>query len=128
LTTLHRREPSSCFAFATVAIVSLAITLAPCAGRAQIRPEIHPIQTVTVGTKQFLLGVQGGKPTVIGGELRIPARPGKLPAVILLHGSGGLSATQEQWARELNDIGIAVLLVAAFPDAGSQVPLRINRN
>ena len=69
-------ETSSCLKGATVAIVSLAVSLAAGAVRAQVRPEIHPIQTMTLSTQQVLLGVQGGKPTVIGGELRSPARAG----------------------------------------------------
>jgi dienelactone hydrolase len=48
--------------------------------------------------------------------LRIP-RPGtdKLPAVILMHTSSGIATHLDQWAKELNSIGVAVFLL----DSGS---------
>src|SRR4029077_4178650 len=46
------------------------------------------------------------------GELRIP-RPGtdRLPAVVLLHGAGGISANIDLWAQELNAIGVATFVL-----------------
>jgi hypothetical protein len=108
---VNRRETSSCSRRVMVATVSLASALTLGEVRAQVRPEIHPVQTVTLSSQQVLLGDQNGKPTVLAGHLRIPARPGRLPAVILVHGSGGLSEALEQWAHELNDIGIAAFLL-----------------
>src|SRR5258705_13837863 len=47
------------------------------------RTEVHPVQTVTLSTADFLLGKKDGKPVTIAGELRIP-KPGtdRLPAVV----------------------------------------------
>ena len=112
------RETSSWPRRALATIVSLTFALTLGEVRAQVRPEIYPVQTVTLSTQQVLLGEQNGRPTVLAGELRIPARPGRLPAVILVHGSGGLNGAVEQWAQELNDIGIAAFLLDSFSGRG----------
>ena len=59
-----------------------------------VRIEVHTLKTMTLTDEQFLTGVKEGKPDVIAGELRIP-RPGtdRLPAIVLVHGSGGVGAT-----------------------------------
>lgn len=115
---VHRSELRSSCRLGIMATVGLAFTIAPGRVSAQIRPEIHPVQTVTLSAQEILLGKQDGRPTVLAGELRIPAIPGRLPAVILVHGSGGLSGTEEQWAHELNDIGIAAFLLDSFSGRG----------
>jgi hypothetical protein len=78
------------------------------AARAQaiFRTEVHPVQTVTLSTADFLLGKKDGKPTMIAGELRIP-KPGtnRLPAVVLVHGSGGVGFNSGMWVGELNKAG-----------------------
>ena len=80
-----------------------------------VRMEMIPIQSVTLSTQQILAGETTGKPAVIAGQLRIPKLgTDKLPAIILVHGSGGLSASADQWAKELNGIGIAVLVLDSF--------------
>src|SRR5206468_8543193 len=59
------------------------------------------------------------KAVTLAGELRIP-RPGsdRLPAVILVHGSGGVNASHERWAQELNSIGVATLILDTFSGRG----------
>ena len=59
--------------------------------QAIFRTEVYPMQTVTLSTADFLLGKKDGSPAMIAGELRIP-KPGtdRLPAVVLVHGSGGV--------------------------------------
>jgi dienelactone hydrolase len=83
------------------------------------RMEIHSVPTVTLSTRQFLTGNIAGKPAVLAGELRIP-KPGtdRLPAVILIHGSGGLSASPDRWAQELNSIGVATFILDTFSGRG----------
>ncbi len=57
------------------------------------RTEIRPIETLTLTDQQFLTGDKNGKAITIAGALRFPqGASGRLPAVILLHGSGGPSA------------------------------------
>jgi dienelactone hydrolase len=53
--------------------------------------------------------------------LRIP-RLGtdRLPAVILLHGSGGIGANVDYWSQELNGIGLATFITDSFTARGIQ--------
>jgi len=82
------------------------------------RTEIHSFESVTVTDQQFLAGAADGKPVVIAGELRLPAGTGKFPAVVLIHGSGGLGANIQVWAENLNRIGVAVFIVDCFTGRG----------
>jgi len=94
--------------------------LFPAAAFAQTaRIELHPLQTVTLTGEQFLTGVKDGRPALISGELRIP-RPGaeRLPAVVLVHGSGGVGANVDRWAQELNGIGVSAFIVDSFTGRG----------
>src|SRR3984893_4312727 len=87
--------------------------------QAIFRTEVYPVQTVTLGTADFLLGKKDGKPTMIAGELRIP-KPGtdRLPAVVLVHGSGGIGFNSGMWADELNKAGLATFVVDSFTGRG----------
>jgi len=53
--------------------------------------------------------------------LRIP-RLGtdRLPAVILLHGSGGIGGNVDRWSQELNSIGLATFVTDSFTARGIQ--------
>ena len=84
-----------------------------------VRMEVRAIDSVTLSGEQFLTGDTGGKPVVLAGELRIP-RPGneRLPAVILVHGSGGVNPSHARWAQELNGIGVATLILDTFSGRG----------
>src|SRR5260370_16327673 len=75
------------------------------------RIEIHSIETVTMADKQFLTGAKNGIPVRIGGELRLPAGLSRVPAVILVHGSGGVGANVDRCARELNALHLPSLLL-----------------
>ena len=74
------------------------------------RTELRPFETLTLTDRQFLTGNKDGKPVTIAGELRIPqGASGRLPAVLLLHGSGGVGGGTELWAKHFNEIGVALL-------------------
>ena len=98
-----------------LSLCSAASTLAFAASvQAQgfVRMEMIPIASTTLTTQQILAGETSGKPAGIAGQLRIPkAGTDKLPAIVLVHGSGGLSASADAWAKELNSIGLAVLVL-----------------
>ena len=83
------------------------------------RTEVHPVQTVTLSTADFLLGKKDGKPVTIAGELRIP-KPGtdRLPAVVFVHGAGGIGFNYGMWAGELNKAGFATFVVDSFTGRG----------
>lgn len=102
---------------ATVSVLS-ALVLQPV--YAQIaRVELHPFQSATLTDEEFLTGQKEGKLVILAGELRIP-RPGtdRLPAVVLLHGSGGHGSVGDDWAHWLNDMGVASFVVDSFTARG----------
>ena len=106
--------------FATI-VAAITITLAGGHASAQsvARIELQPIQTVTLKTAQILTGESTGPPATLAGELRIP-KPGsdRLPAVILIHGSGGVGGNVDAWAREINSLGIAAFILDTFSGRG----------
>jgi acetyl esterase/lipase len=113
------------------AVVAMAFALFVGQAEAQgvARIEVHPIQTVTLKTAQILTGDTKGAAVTVAGELRIP-KPGtdRLPAVILVHGSGGVSGSVDAWAKEINSLGVASSFSIHLPDAASSTPAMTNRN
>jgi dienelactone hydrolase len=85
-----------------------------------LRLEMRVIESVTLSGEQFLTGDEkNGKKVTLAGELRIPGAPGtKVPAVILVHGSGGISGATDAWAREVNAMGIAAFILDTFSGRG----------
>ena len=93
------------------------------------RIELLPLQTVTLTEEQFLTGSRDGRPVTIAVELRLPSTAAaRVPAVILLHGSGGANTRDDRWSRDLNDLGVATLLVDSFSGRGSSArsPIRVS--
>src|SRR5215813_13560258 len=79
------------------------------------RTELHPIETLTLSGQQFLTGDKNGKAVTIAGQLRFPQGvSGRLPVVMLQHGSGGPNGGHELWAKTFNEMGIASFLVDGF--------------
>lgn len=81
--------------------------------------EIYPVESVTLSVDEFLVGKKDGKPVTLAGELRIP-RPGtsRLPAVVLVHGSGGVSGYIADWSQFLNGLGVATFTLDSFTGRG----------
>jgi dienelactone hydrolase len=82
-----------------------------------VRTEIHSFETTTVTDKAFLTNA-AGTPARIAAELRLPGDLERYPAVILIHGSGGVTANVDRWARELHAIGVAAFMVDCFTGRG----------
>ncbi|HMA72338.1 MAG TPA: dienelactone hydrolase family protein [Xanthobacteraceae bacterium] len=103
----------------TVAAIVIAWLGAQAEAQSVARIEVQPIQTITLKTAQMLTGETNGAPTTVAGELRIP-KPGsdRLPAVILIHGSGGVGSNVDAWAKEINALGIAAFILDAFSGRG----------
>src|SRR5215831_11234678 len=105
-------------------LVALAVAGAAATAAAEPPPlvarlEVIPVPSVTLDGAHVLRGEKDGKPVQLGGELRLPAvNAEKFPAVILVHGSGGISAGTLGWADELNGMGIAVFILDSFAGRG----------
>jgi dienelactone hydrolase len=82
------------------------------------RTELLPIQTLTLTDQQFLIGDSNGNPTTIAGQLRIAQGAGRLPVVVLQHGSGGFASNIEYWSRQLNAEGISTFAIDGFTGRG----------
>lgn len=82
------------------------------------RTELHSIDTLTLSDTQFLRGDANGKATTTSGQLRLAKSSGRLPVVVLQHGSGGLGPNVEMWTRELNKIGISTFALDGFTGRG----------
>jgi dienelactone hydrolase len=82
------------------------------------RTELHSIPSLTLSDQQFLTGDRNAKPVNLTGQLRIAQGAGKLPLVILMHGSGGLSGNVEAWSARLNAMGISTFAIDGFTARG----------
>src|SRR5450631_615819 len=82
------------------------------------RTELHELQTLTLSDQQFLKGDTGAKPVTISGQLRIAQGSGRLPVVLLQHGSSGYAANIDVWSRRLNELGISTFALDGFTGRG----------
>lgn len=80
--------------------------------------ELHTLASSTLTDQQFLTGQRDGRPVTLSGALRLPPGMAKVPAVVLMHGSGGVSGVVDEWARWLTDRGIASLMLDCFTGRG----------
>lgn len=108
------------------ALIGCALAFAPPA-RAQTQPrerppsriEAIPVRSTTLTGEEFLRGGAPGREVWLAGELRLP--PGaaaRVPAVVMVHGSGGISGSADLWARELNSVGVAAFILDSFSGRG----------
>lgn len=56
-------------------------------------------------------GASRESPLTIAAQLRVPVRPGRVPAVVIVHGTSGVDSRGAYHAAALNDAGIATLEV-----------------
>ena len=83
------------------------------------RIEVHALPTQTLTGDEFLKGTEKGRAHVIAAELRIPqGQKAKFPAIVLVHGSGGVSGSMDLWVHALNQAGVATLVVDTFSGRG----------
>jgi dienelactone hydrolase len=82
------------------------------------RTELYPIQTLTLSDEQFLKGDTGGKPVTISGQLRLAQGSGRLPVVVLQHGSSGYAANIDVWSRVFNELGVSTFALDGFTGRG----------
>jgi len=115
--SLHLNKRTSSGVLVAALVVACWASAASAEGFGRL--EIHAIPSVTVSNEQFLTGDRYGKPVIIGGELRVPrGATEKFSTVILIHGSGGISAATDRWAQELNSVGVAAFILDSFNGRG----------
>lgn len=62
---------------------------------------------------------QKGKPVQVTAEIHCPAKPGPVPALVIHHGSGGVSDGREgRYAREMAAMGVAGVVIDSFRSRG----------
>lgn len=80
--------------------------------------ELHAIASTTLTDRQFLTGQTEGPPAGLTAALRLPPGMAKVPAMVLMHGSGGVSGVVDEWSRWLTDRGVASLMLDCFTGRG----------
>ena len=85
------------------------------------RVEIHTLSSVTLTDQEFLAGSRKEESVVLAGELRIPGAVAgeRLPAIVLVHGSGGVLGAIDEWSQLFIEKGIAVFILDSFTGRGT---------
>lgn len=105
-------------------VALLAAALSPAAAIAQTstadiaqRTELHAIPSMTLSDSDFLTGKDGTAVTVTG-QLRVAQGTGRLPVVVLMHGSGGMGPNIDAWSRLFNAMGASTFAIDGFTGRG----------
>ncbi|RQH00570.1 dienelactone hydrolase family protein [Paraburkholderia dinghuensis] len=106
--------------FCIPVLVALITLVSPAVDHAQVaRMDVVPFESLTLTDQDFLRGREDGKRVTIAGELRLPrSSGGRLPAVILLHPSGGISGAVTDWEAYLLSMGVATVIADSFTSRG----------
>ncbi len=111
-------------------LAAIAVTAASLAHAAEVAAE--PVASLADGrtgkiefasttpTGFFALVRRSPSPqTTVTGVLTLPAGDAKVPAMVIAHGSGGVSDAREgRWTARLNEIGVAAFYVDSFGPRG----------
>jgi|RhiMetdeSRZDD1v2_1073273.scaffolds.fasta_scaffold12838_2 dienelactone hydrolase len=104
-----------------LALAALVAASAPIPAHAQFaRHEVIAFESASMPSQDFLTGKKG-TPVSLAGVLRLPKFNEKNPVVILFHGAGGpgpAGGSVHEWARVLNEAGIATFTVDSFSGRG----------
>src|SRR5512136_1938646 len=114
------RKGSLAITFGIAAMIAAISVSSSFAGNSYVaRMEIITFQSTTLTDQEILSGKKEGKPVTLAGELRLPlSASARLPAVILLHGSGGISGYVTDWEMDLNSMGVATFVIDCFKGRG----------
>jgi dienelactone hydrolase len=82
------------------------------------RVELYAMPSLTISDQQFLTGDSNGKPVTVAGEFRIAQGSGRLPVVVLMHGSSGVGPNIEPWTHQFNQMGISTFVIDGFSGRG----------
>jgi dienelactone hydrolase len=110
-------------AAAVLAAATLAFAAAaaaePAASLADGRTGRVEFESITPAGFYPLVHRRPAPRAVITGELHLPAGDARVPAMVLAHGSGGVSSGREgRWAGRLTEMGIAAFIVDSFAPRG----------
>jgi hypothetical protein len=76
------------------------------------------IQTATPAVSDFLRGIRPAATSLIWADLELPpGRAARGPAVVVVHGSGGVSSREDRWVDELRQAGLATFTLDSFKSA-----------
>jgi len=92
-------------------LVALALVLGGCAAPPLERPSFAP-------TDAGQIAVPLRRDLTLAGALSLPASGNPAPAVVLMHGCSGVSATHRAWATTLHGWGYAALVLDSFGARG----------
>lgn len=116
------REDRSCCRL--LSLLLLSMVLAGCASATPLTSLAGgntgqiAFQSITLPGTEIILSKEG-KPAVAWGTLNFPsAQADRVPAVILVHSCFGAGPVDAEWARQLNDMGIATLRLDSFTGRG----------
>jgi len=82
------------------------------------RVELYAIPSLTISDQQFLSGDANGKQVTVAGEFRIAQGTGRLPVVVMMHGSSGVGPNIEPWSHQFNAMGISTFVIDGFSGRG----------
>lgn len=106
-------------AMAAATILALCGWAASAEAQIPSRLEMLVVKSSTLSNDAFLRADRSGAEVLLAGELRLPPRAAaKVPAAILVHGSGGIGGATDLWARELNAMGVAAFILDTFSGRG----------
>ena len=116
------RSAIAAWAFLTVVLLACIETNAQSLPKEiAARVEIYTIPSLTISDQQFLTGDSNGKPVTVAGEFRIAQGTGRLPVVVMMHGSSGVGANTEPWVHHFNAMGISTFVIDGFTGRGLTV-------
>ena len=113
-----RRSLCTAAVFAASVWVSPVRAQSPESKQIAARTEVHPVSTLTLSDEQFLKGEGGGRPVTVAGTLRIAQGAGRLPVVVMLHGSSGIGGGTEVWSNDFLAMGISTFALDSFTGRG----------
>ncbi len=125
----------NCSARIAAALVALGLVSAQAPDpefAAPAAPAASPAPTVPAGYETVAIASKAADRAVVTGYLKRPSGVAKSPALVALHGCGGLftprgtlTAREIDWVDRLNGLGYAVLLVDSFNSRGFRSVCRL---
>jgi dienelactone hydrolase len=113
-----KRVVAAAAIIAAILFTCIGTSAQPIPKDAAARTELYAIPSLTISDQQFLTGDANGKPVTVAGELRVAQGEGRLPVVVMMHGSGGIGANIEPWVRHFNAMGISTFVIDGFSGRG----------